>query len=107
MTHLDPEASFLGLKFSTLLAGFVGGLVSLSFLKDLTRFQAILAVFTGIASAGYLTPALQLWIQVGPELENAVAFVIGLCGMNIIPGLLFVSERFRANPVSFLKGKGD
>jgi hypothetical protein len=101
----DPlvHASYLGLKASYILAGFIGGVVSLSFIKELTTFQAILAVLAGAAGANYLTPtALHLlpWI----EEPLAASFFIGLTAMNVIPGVVNLSKRFRNNPQDFIGG---
>jgi LytS/YehU family sensor histidine kinase len=105
----DPVASdgVLGVKFATLLAGFAGGVVSLSFIGGLTKPQAILSVLTGALTAGYLTPvALHYLTLTSPELQNGVAFFVGLTAMNIVPGLLKLSEMFKRDPRSFLNGNG-
>lgn len=93
-----------GVKFAALLAGFAGGVVSLSFVKELTRAQAVLSVFTGTVTAGYLTPWLLHYLSLSPELQNSAAFVVGLSAMNIIPGLLKLSEIFKRDPRSFVGG---
>ena len=101
------EATLLGIKAWTLVAGFAGGVVSLSFIKALTVTQGALAVFTGVASAVFLTPAIMLYLwpaQTDPRLEYGVAFIIGLTAMNIIPGIINLSEIFKRDPRSFLRG---
>lgn len=104
----SPEASWLGIKLAFVVAGFWGGVVSLSFVKGLTPLQGVLAVLTGIASASYGTPlaAHYLLSSVSPNdaLANAIAFVLGLTAMNIIPGLIKLSEFWRKNPLLFIKG---
>ena len=106
----SPEASWLGVKLAFAVAGFWGGVVSLSFVKNLTGWQGVMAVFTGVASASYFTPlAVQFLLPADPGAakENAVAFIIGLTAMNIIPGLIKVSEMWKRNPLSTLKGLQD
>lgn len=101
------EATLLGMKAWTMVAGFAGGVVSLSFIKALTATQGALAVFTGVASAVFLTPVVMhyLWpAQTDPRLEYGVAFIIGLTAMNVIPGILKLSEIFKRDPRSFLGG---
>lgn len=102
----DPTADggVLGIKFAAILAGFAGGVVSLSFVKELTARQAMLAVFTGTVTANYLTPVVVDHFDVLRLYENPAAFVIGLTAMNIIPGLLKLSEAFKRDPRSFLGG---
>lgn len=99
------ESSVLGVKLAWLVAGFAGGVVSLSFVRNLTWFQAALAVFTGAVSAGYGTPILMHYMSINsPELSNGAAFAIGITAMNIIPGLLKLSEIFRRDPGVFVGG---
>lgn len=103
----DPIASdgVMGVKLATLLAGFAGGVVSLSFVKELTAKQAMLAVFTGAVTAAYGTPlALHYFGAEAKAFEGGAAFVIGLTAMNLIPGLLKLSEIFRRDPRSFVGG---
>lgn len=101
----------LGVKYAALVAGFAGGVISLAYLKKLSRTEMVLAVLAGSACAGYLTPvaipviAGALSIPPTPHLENAAAFLFGLTSMNIIPGLIRLSEVFRRDPAGMLRGK--
>jgi len=110
----DPSstaAGVLGVKYSALVAGFAGGVISLAYLKELTRAQMVIAVIAGSASAGYLTPvaipmlARAVGIDATPAFENAAAFLLGLTSMNLIPGLLHLSEIFRRDPAGAIRGK--
>lgn len=105
-----PEGQFLGVKFATIIAGFIGGVVSLSYVKSLTKPQATIAVMTGAVTANYLTPAALYYLHIPHTLENPTAFVIGLTAMNLIPGLLKLSAIFKKNPerfVSLRQGQGE
>jgi hypothetical protein len=107
----STAAGMLGVKYSALVAGFAGGVISLAYLKELTRTQMVIAVIAGSASAGYLTPvaipiiARAAGIEASIAFENATAFLLGLTSMNIIPGLLHLSEIFRRDPAGALRGK--
>lgn len=96
----------MGVKIASLTAGFAGGIVSLSFVKELSPAQAALAVFTGAVTAAYGTPVVLHYFDGGAVagLENGVAFFVGLTAMNIIPGLLRLSEIFKRDPRSFFGG---
>jgi hypothetical protein len=96
-------AGYLGVKFASLLAGFAGGVVSLSYLRQLTPLQMALAVLAGTFMAGYLTPLAQHWIGMPDEVENGVAFLLGMTAMNLVPGFLRLSERFLEDPEAMLK----
>ena len=104
--------SYLGVKYAYLVAGFAGGVISLAYLQELSRTQMAIAVLAGSACAGYLTPvAIPLLVQAAgitasPAMENATAFLLGLTSMNIIPGLIRLSEIFRRDPIDVFR-KGD
>ena len=113
----DPASvtagGILGVKYATLVAGFAGGVISLAYLQEMSRAQMVVAVLTGSACAGYLTPvAIPLLagaVGLAPSLplENAAAFLVGLTSMNIVPGLMRLSEIFRRDPAGLLRrGKG-
>jgi len=111
MAEPHSTVGFLGVKYSALVAGFVGGVISLGFLRELDRLQMALAVLAGTACAGYLTPiaipmlARAAGIDSTVEMENVAAFLIGLTAMNIIPGVMRLSETFRRDPSAALHGK--
>lgn len=110
-TAAAAVGSVLGVKYAALVAGFAGGVISLAYLQELSRPQMVLAVLAGAACAGYLTPvaipvlAGAIGIAASPNLENAAAFLLGLTSMNIIPGLMRLSEIFRRDPAGALRGK--
>ena len=84
----------LGIKLTSLVAGFAGGIVSLAFLQGLTRKQSVLAVVVGCLTAVYLTPVAVWWLNLSPQMENGTSFLLGLSAMNIIPIIkLWISSR--------------
>ena len=104
--HVSPETAVFGVKVASLVAGFAGAIISLSFLRELTKTQAAMAVLTGTVSTGYLTPLISLYIPATiPELS--LSFLVGLTAMNVIPGILKLSELFKKNPASFIGKGGD
>lgn len=108
----EPVSSILGIKLGTTIAGFFGGVVSLAFVQNLTRTQAVMAVLVGTLTAAYLTPVVVEKLAVTPELQNGAAFVIGLCAMSIIPivrkavpsAASLIAGHYNSNPS---QGKGD
>lgn len=103
-TAATPDGAMLGVKLASLVAGFAGGVVSLSFVRELSKMQASLAVVTGALCAGYLTPAVVAYLGASFP-EPSIAFVVGLTAMNIIPGIIKVSEIFRRHPMSLINGQ--
>lgn len=98
----DPTStagSILGVKYAALVAGFAGGVVSLSYVRPLTRLQSAMAVLSGALVAAYGTPVAVHYLGLaGNPLENGIAFGLGLTAMNIIPGILALAERWGRNP---------
>ena len=90
-------------KYALFIAGFIGALLSLSFVKVLEPRHVYVSVATGSASAHYGTPILGYLLGLPPSILPGVAFLLGLMGMNLIPGLLKVSEEFSKNPIRFIK----
>lgn len=111
MAEPHSAAGFLGVKYSALVAGFIGGVISLGFLRELDKLQMALAVLSGTACAGYLTPiaipliASAAGVEPSAEMENVAAFFLGLTAMNIVPGVIHLSEIFRRDPANALRGK--
>ncbi len=103
-----PEGAFFGVKFAVLLAGFMGSVVSLSFVRGLTKKQILLAVLVGVACANYVTPIAMHYLGLPREIELGAAFFVGLTAMNFIPAVLKLSEA--STLVDLIKGrinKGD
>lgn len=105
----EPVTSVLGVKLTSTLAGFAGGVVSLAFIQRLTRWQAICAVVVGALTASYFTPVVAVKIGLQqPEFVNCAAFVIGLCAMNIVPAVKAVVMKFTSQAESrFQPTQGD
>ncbi|PTQ70297.1 peptidase M48, Ste24p [Pseudomonas sp. GV071] len=85
-------------KYGVATAGFAGAVVSLSFLRELTRKQPAAAVLTGFVSSVFTTQLVVSYFNLPGDAEsrNGVAFLIGLLAMNVIPCLKALSERFAA-----------
>lgn len=97
---MDPTTagSAVLAKYGAVIAGFVGAILSLSFLKGLTRKQAGAAVLTGFLSSVFTTPLVVAYFGLPVDVESryGVAFLIGLLAMNLIPVLKSVLERLVA-----------
>ena len=63
----------------------------------------MLAVFTGTVCSAYLTPLVVDYFHFGPTAEHGAGFLVGLTAMNIIPGIIKLSERFKEKPEDFIK----
>lgn len=93
----------LGISTSALIAGLVGGLMSMSIMPQLTFRRAITALIGGGACAAYLTPLAVEWLGLASRnLENGLAFALGIGGMRIIGGILKLWSRFEKAPEEVL-----
>jgi len=99
----STAGAIIGIKFGSVVAGAIGGIVSLCYIEGLNMWGRLLAVVAGAAVAGYGTPVLSSWLDMGPDAENALAFCLGLTAMNIIPGLIRISESFKSDPLAFIR----
>lgn len=92
----DPE-TVAGIKLATLVPGFLGAALSLSYAKELTRPQAIAAVALGCAVAVYGAPLVMQWLGTGwpDSLERCVAFFLGLFAMPLVPALRDAASKLK------------
>lgn len=92
----DGLADLLGLKIATLVAGLVGSIASLAYMRDLNPAKAFLAVIVGTGCAAYVTPLVMGWLKLeGGSGENAAAFIVGVVGMNLVGALYKGGEKMR------------
>ena len=86
----------LGLKLAVVVAGLVGSIASLAYMRDLTPGKAGLAVIVGTGCAAYVTPLMMGWLSLsGGSGENAAAFIVGVVGMNLVGALVKGGERLK------------
>lgn len=98
------DETIFGVKAATAIAGFFGAIASLSAIKPLSKAQALLAVFTGALTSAYGTPAAVVYLKIeSGELQNFIAFVLGLTAMHLVPGLVRAAELFKENPLWVIK----
>lgn len=88
--------SILGVHYDALLAGFAGGLVSLSFLPSMTVWRSAYSVAASSLLAGFFAPAIALamanyfpWLaSLGDYLRITSAAFIGVSAQAFIPIML-------------------
>lgn len=99
----EPATTLFGVKHSALLAGFVGSLVALTFLRELTRLQMLAALGTGLATSTYLTPLVMRYFTIPSDMNDGVAFLLGVVAMNIIPAVIAIPEAIKNDPLAAIK----
>lgn len=94
-----------GLNPHHAVAGFGGALASLPFMKPESWWLALGAIFSGLATAMFLTPVVAEILAVPQFLgapltvraENGLAFLLGMTAMLLIPAILGVVSWFKDN----------
>ena len=80
---MTPFLEALGLKWLTLIAGFLGASISLKFIDGLSAKQRASTVLAGALVAAYCTPLTVEIMSLSAKLEAPIAFLGGLFGMSI------------------------
>jgi len=73
----------IGLKYTSLIGGLAGALVSLKFVPGVRLWQRVLNVIGGMLVAAFLTPLVQEFFALKDSISSGVAFLIGMYGMYI------------------------
>lgn len=97
-----PSTGWAGFELIASVLGFIGAALGISYSPPMTKKEMFAALLAGLV-CGVLGPQLvsQLY-QVPPIVNNALAFIFGLGGMFIIPGLLAMWRGFAVDPWSFI-----
>lgn len=100
---------FVGVEFSVFLAALLGGLVAAMIDKG-PFWERALSVVVGLACSVYGTPFIVVYVgnmglfaEVPPnQLQNGVAFLLGVTGMVILRGVVdWVRVIFKREPPNF------
>lgn len=75
---------YLGLDVILLLAGFAGGIASLTKSTNLTKWQKFISVMSGGFAANYLTPVVGRWLDLGDDVLYGVGFLLGYGGLKAV-----------------------
>lgn len=91
-----------GIKIASLVFGLVGAALGISYTPEMTKRQMAAAVLAGITCAGLCPQIVEQWYHLSPIANNLLAFVFGIGGMFIIPGLLTLWRGFSQDPWAWL-----
>ncbi len=95
--------NYLGVKFEVVIAGFLAGFISLTFVRRLNFLGGFMALAGAGICAHYGTPVVVAVPFFNGISEGSVGFIVGLFGMNILAGVFGLSQRFRASPLETLE----
>ena len=82
----------LGIKLSVLVAGLIGGIVSLTYETKLSFMRALLLIIGGASTAAYLHPLTEHYLGLDNKFSSGVGFVLGLVSMKVINFLIANTE---------------
>lgn len=91
----DPVSQVVGLKLTTVLAGFFGGLVRSLMMPGVTKTQALVSCVIGAVTANYVTPEI---VKVIPVAEPSMGFAVGLGSMVLCEGIIRLLQKWRDDP---------
>jgi hypothetical protein len=97
------EASHGGFELIAGVLGFIGALLGVSYSPPMSKKEMFAALGAGLV-CGALCPLLivQLYPALPPVASHALAFVFGVGGMFIVPGLLALWRGFAVDPWGFI-----
>lgn len=78
----------IGLDLAFMIAGLFGGVAFVSKPNEMSFWQKVLTVLTGIGTANYLTPFVLWTLHIPEKLGYGLAFVLGYMGFKVIEMLI-------------------
>lgn len=90
---LSNAAVWLGIKHGTLVAGFCGALVSLSFLPGMSSAAKITSVCSGFVFAVFVGDGIADYFSANDVVGRAIVFGTGAFGLSIVPAAIEALKR--------------
>lgn len=91
----DTQDSVFGIKLMTVVLAFAGSALTLSYVAELSKKQAISGAITGTAVATMATPLAMYYLPIPHQLAGSVAFFLGLVAMRTVPVLFTLIDRLK------------
>ena len=85
------------------VAGILGALVSLRFAREMNLKKSLYFFGCGYICSVYITPIIMHHFGLEDDLSTEFAFVVGLCGMNILSFIIDLSSK--KNIINLIKRK--
>lgn len=102
MKHTIPEL-FDYVINSPFVVGAAGAITSVVAGKKIPWWRRVAMGIAGTMSAGFLSPAICAWIAVDkPEYRSAIAFAVGMLGLQIVAGVIKLGEDIKKNPSKYI-----
>jgi hypothetical protein len=99
---MATQSGWAGFELIAGVLGFIGAALGISYSPPMTKREMFAALLAGLV-CGVLGPQLIAHVYAMPPIvNNALAFIFGLGGMFIVPGLLAMWRGFAVDPWSFI-----
>ena len=97
---------------SPFIIGAMGAITAMLGMNKVPWWRRLSMGIAGALSAGFIGPAICVWLGIDtPEYRSAVAFGIGMIGLQITGGIIKLGEDIKKNPGKYIpkawKSNGD
>lgn len=109
MHWLDELLGAFGLTKAPFIAGFIGGVISLRFVKELQgTVGSLIAISGGAVTGGYVSPWIVDYWHLSASAVGALGFLIGMFGLSLASALYVVitTSDWKAMLASLLSRRG-
>lgn len=91
---------YLGFDVILMIAGFAGGVASLTKSTQLNKWQKFVSVMSGGFAANYLTPVAGRWLNLGDDVLYGIGFLLGYGGLKAVETIfLFFIGKFKNDKI--------
>lgn len=88
---------------SPFIIGFAGALTSMMAGRKVPLGRKLAMGAAGTMSAGFISPAVCVWLGIEtPEYRSAMAFAIGMIGLQVTGGIIRLGEDIKNNPGKYI-----
>lgn len=109
MHWLEELLAAVGLTKAPFVAGFIGGVISLRFVKDLQGLTgSLIAIAGGAATGGYVAPAVVEYWKLSESAIGTLGFLLGMFGLSFASAVYVVitTTDWKAVLASLLSRRG-
>lgn len=83
----------LGIKLSVVIAGLIGGIVSLTYHTKVSFLKALALIAAGASTAAYLHPIVAHYLSTDDRFSSGIGFLLGLTSMKLIGGIMTSADK--------------
>lgn len=94
----DDKLTWEGIDLIWVILGFLGAALGLSRMPPMNKWQLFTALISGVVFAAFAPQILLLIWAAPPVIRNITAFVFGIGGMFIVPGIIVFWQAFATDP---------